>query len=99
MPASLSPATVLLASSGFISIDAVLTTRFPQRFLCQRGQRQQVQSAESYVSNGLLISCSGLERVLSNFQHPSVYFRRSEEHTSELQSQSNLVCRLLLEKK
>src|SRR2546427_8698720 len=28
-------------------------------------------------------------------QHPS----RSEEHTSELQSQSNLVCRLLLEKK
>src|SRR5256886_13474193 len=25
-------------------------------------------------------------------------FRRSEEHTSELQSQSNLVCRLLLEK-
>src|SRR2546427_1820711 len=27
------------------------------------------------------------------------YKRRSEEHTSELQSQSNLVCRLLLEKK
>src|SRR5205085_7790284 len=26
-------------------------------------------------------------------------FARSEEHTSELQSQSNLVCRLLLEKK
>src|SRR2546430_11457954 len=30
--------------------------------------------------------------------HPAVH-RRSEEHTSELQSQSNLVCRLLLEKK
>src|SRR5688572_31962503 len=31
----------------------------------------------------------------------NVIFRqfRSEEHTSELQSQSNLVCRLLLEKK
>src|SRR2546430_8956935 len=27
------------------------------------------------------------------------YRKRSEEHTSELQSQSNLVCRLLLEKK
>src|SRR2546430_6570373 len=26
-------------------------------------------------------------------------YNRSEEHTSELQSQSNLVCRLLLEKK
>src|SRR2546430_10229992 len=30
---------------------------------------------------------------------PIVYQSRSEEHTSELQSQSNLVCRLLLEKK
>src|SRR2546427_5040787 len=29
----------------------------------------------------------------------SRYSVRSEEHTSELQSQSNLVCRLLLEKK
>src|SRR3989475_8597449 len=28
-----------------------------------------------------------------------VFLVRSEEHTSELQSQSNLVCRLLLEKK
>src|SRR2546430_7590705 len=27
------------------------------------------------------------------------FYWRSEEHTSELQSQSNLVCRLLLEKK
>src|SRR5690606_41273655 len=27
------------------------------------------------------------------------YFERSEEHTSELQSRENLVCRLLLEKK
>src|SRR2546430_8353675 len=45
-------------------------------------------------------------RVLSPKHHPSyrtdielVGRRRSEEHTSELQSQSNLVCRLLLEKK
>src|SRR5688572_31512412 len=30
---------------------------------------------------------------------PSPKRARSEEHTSELQSQSNLVCRLLLEKK
>src|SRR5688572_31293882 len=30
---------------------------------------------------------------------PSGTRERSEEHTSELQSQSNLVCRLLLEKK
>src|SRR2546430_13278722 len=30
---------------------------------------------------------------------PRSGLQRSEEHTSELQSQSNLVCRLLLEKK
>src|SRR2546427_225221 len=32
-------------------------------------------------------------------KNPAVDAMRSEEHTSELQSQSNLVCRLLLEKK
>src|SRR3989475_2934625 len=32
-------------------------------------------------------------------RHAMVCWWRSEEHTSELQSQSNLVCRLLLEKK
>src|SRR2546430_9531341 len=35
------------------------------------------------------------ELISRDFYWPS----RSEEHTSELQSQSNLVCRLLLEKK
>src|SRR2546428_7560087 len=33
------------------------------------------------------------------FSQPSVVTARSEEHTSELQSRSDLVCRLLLEKK
>src|SRR2546430_5995212 len=38
---------------------------------------------------------------LTEFAHTSssTHELRSEEHTSELQSQSNLVCRLLLEKK
>src|SRR2546427_4596588 len=36
---------------------------------------------------------------LATSWHRSPLHRRSEEHTSELQSQSNLVCRLLLEKK
>src|SRR2546427_7343927 len=35
----------------------------------------------------------------STLTQPTSSTRRSEEHTSELQSQSNLVCRLLLEKK
>src|SRR2546430_12515974 len=38
-----------------------------------------------------------LENIRMWEKNPDVY--RSEEHTSELQSQSNLVCRLLLEKK
>src|SRR2546430_11225438 len=33
------------------------------------------------------------------FRYCDLHLIRSEEHTSELQSQSNLVCRLLLEKK
>src|SRR5207302_5805061 len=37
------------------------------------------------------VCCSGCGRIA--FRH------RSEEHTSELQSRENLVCRLLLEKK
>src|SRR2546428_9890827 len=32
-------------------------------------------------------------------ESPFRYHRRSEEHTSELQSRSDIVCRLLLEKK
>src|SRR2546430_12078136 len=43
----------------------------------------------------------GLRRELHRpeLQQPgAVSSRRSEEHTSELQSQSNIVCRLLLEK-
>src|SRR2546430_4328536 len=42
----------------------------------------------------------GLElAVKAGVFHQVVGRGRSEEHTSELQSQSNLVCRLLLEKK
>src|SRR2546430_11524048 len=49
---------------------------------------------------------AGWKKLLPSFQfdhaktkYPLLGEHRSEEHTSELQSQSNLVCRLLLEKK
>src|SRR5436309_13895665 len=46
-----------------------------------------------------VVSGNIFERRSSTFE-PTRYFRlRSEEHTSELQSRENLVCRLLLEKK
>src|SRR2546427_9327064 len=47
----------------------------------------------SAAAGGSTRSCGG------GFLRPRATWGRSEEHTSELQSQSNLVCRLLLEKK
>src|SRR5690606_39530523 len=44
-------------------------------------------------SGGTSWSREGITTVTGSFN------RRSEEHTSELQSRENLVCRLLLEKK
>src|SRR5688572_31601788 len=48
--------------------------------------------------SGIAPARRGMSRT-SFFQTVGSALRRSEEHTSELQSQSNLVCRLLLEKK
>src|SRR2546430_11889025 len=74
------------------------TTLFRSRYQCRvREKRSQpargfprpsvfVQQPDAACATG----CRGGRR-------PHLF--RSEEHTSELQSQSNLVCRLLLEKK
>src|SRR2546430_9931480 len=56
------------------------------------------------ISSGtksLLGACQTGKERRENSDHcePKLHDSRSEEHTSELQSQSNLVCRLLLEKK
>src|SRR2546430_12355688 len=48
--------------------------------------------------NGFLVGGDLEHRVGGGVDDPLAGLR-SEEHTSELQSQSNLVCRLLLEKK
>src|SRR2546430_6165177 len=45
------------------------------------------------------LACCEPPRPSAAGRLPRFGSRRSEEHTSELQSQSNLVCRLLLEKK
>src|SRR2546426_7323654 len=47
---------------------------------------------------GFLVA-AGLEQALSYLENLRFTPWRSEEHTSELQSPCNLVCRLLLEKK
>src|SRR5215204_7516755 len=43
--------------------------------------------------------CNRCRTPVATFSLERRYVRRSEEHTSELQSHSDLVCRLLLEKK
>src|SRR2546430_8661690 len=48
----------------------------------------------SMSADSMKAFCLGLMTSRTSFAT-----QRSEEHTSELQSQSNLVCRLLLEKK
>src|SRR2546430_3556517 len=61
----------------------------------------------SRVGNDLAQLQRQLDAVARALDQPGIFgatqqllpFQRSEEHTSELQSQSNLVCRLLLEKK
>src|SRR2546430_9579152 len=55
-----------------------------------------VRSVATSLSKMVAVSC---EEEGSGTQLPCGRGARSEEHTSELQSQSNLVCRLLLEKK
>src|SRR5256886_8877262 len=63
-----------------------------ERFGCRREQGHYVVPSESILRNVLIrVTPADLDRALQCW--------RSEEHTSELQSQSNLVCRLLLEKK
>src|SRR3989475_7741629 len=79
------------------------TTLFRSRCDQERGHhaglipqpcRCHVKSPCGLTAQGLF-SCAGDAQFVSVRASP----RRSEEHTSELQSQSNLVCRLLLEKK
>src|SRR2546430_13646941 len=66
--------------------------------------RARAPEAQSLRRGGSGVRGSGRDgeggrRPLFGAARPHRFCERSEEHTSELQSQSNLVCRLLLEKK
>src|SRR2546430_609223 len=72
-----------------------------QRLMLAAPRSKTVREAEKVLLIDLIED--GGHGVLDDFvfqgRDPQWSFPRSEEHTSELQSQSNLVCRLLLEKK
>src|SRR5436309_7392855 len=48
---------------------------------------------------GVIVTWNEGAQRIKGYRADEVIGRRSEEHTSELQSRENLVCRLLLEKK
>src|SRR5256886_12635185 len=83
------------------------STLFPYTTLFRsRGRRQALRGrAEEDEPERRVRAVPGrparvlLGRPAAGLQEGGRRGRRSEEHTSELQSQSNLVCRLLLEKK
>src|SRR5690606_39919391 len=58
----------------------------------------QLQLAGIIVTHHHHDHIGGINELVERYNLP-VYGPRSEEHTSELQSRENLVCRLLLEKK
>src|SRR2546430_13583356 len=78
------------------------TTLFRSRSL---GSVRDIAALQKVRREETVPLAARLEDLLGHFAHGALAARhvrddpRSEEHTSELQSQSNLVCRLLLEKK
>src|SRR2546430_4745078 len=72
--------------------------------VCTRGKRLPYLGGvrpprQSSFSRSTCTDLQGFDRAAFMCRISEESSVRSEEHTSELQSQSNLVCRLLLEKK
>src|SRR5689334_24581917 len=67
------------------------STLFPYTTLFRSTRR-----GAAWLSSARVVRCWVKSR---NERNPCLLLPRSEEHTSELQSQFHLVCRLLLEKK
>src|SRR5688572_31769289 len=65
----------------------------------ERGLPRPGQHHADLVAERIVVDQVGPGRRWTFDIHRTQIDARSEEHTSELQSQSNLVCRLLLEKK
>src|SRR5436309_10629912 len=100
MPLSVSSFPLRAAVSGQWSAEARHSSLSLLRFLLDRGSR----SAFAVCQSGPGCPCWSLSRFPRSsgpgtLEPVFLTCSRSEEHTSELQSRENLVCRLLLEKK
>src|SRR5256885_6547575 len=71
------------------------STLFPYTTLFRSARQVDAVGRERRRDHPLRVGRGGIEHVVV----PVALEDRSEEHTSELQSPCNLVCRLLLEKK
>src|SRR5690606_40937426 len=84
-------------SSDLSSIRRSISTRVPANVSVFNALRSCCSS--SGVSCVISTTINRTPVFVPSFANPSRTRARSEEHTSELQSRENLVCRLLLEKK
>src|SRR2546430_13224676 len=85
---TLFPYTTLFRSAAIALVPLPLLTLGAIWYTVTAHKRYRVQREAASAMNALLMdNLQGVRQI------------RSEEHTSELQSQSNIVCRLLLEKK
>src|SRR2546430_11157718 len=75
------------------------STLFPYTTLFRSQSKSLITRLSSPANRSCRVSFSASMASLIELLFRPGRSGRSEEHTSELQSQSNLVCRLLLEKK
>src|SRR5689334_24302272 len=100
-PPSRNPAT-LRSQQWFNNPDNPdMTALYLERYMNWGIKREELQSGKPIIgiaqSGSDLSPCNRHHLILAERVREGI--RRSEEHTSELQSQFHLVCRLLLEKK
>src|SRR5690606_41558966 len=95
-PPPLFPYTPLFRSNGGWLRHRCHMVRDGRFFLCTRPPHlADVHGRPQLADEGVELRGEQLQRRLLDYLTAD----RSEEHTSELQSRENLVCRLLLEKK
>src|SRR2546430_8295742 len=96
------PRSTLFPYTTLFRSDPDAAARARLRYSCFDHFSREPQEYGYAATVGAIESCEpAVVAQLTDLQRQAADFlsRRSEEHTSELQSQSNLVCRLLLEKK
>src|SRR5690606_40910448 len=64
----------------------------------QQARRDRIARYRGDAAEAGEVAPGLVDLVAIRLRHPDIQAERSEEHTSELQSRENIVCRLLLEK-